>query len=101
MHADEFPKYQLGTWCVHDNRGVPITSQEDRELCLEEEPAGSILELKRDRFDWIGGPIEDKACRIKSVKRTKTKYALFTKPETPDDWNTVTRIRVRCRTSAE
>lgn len=94
--ADEIPKVQLGSWCVHDDRGIPIENQSEREECVEGEPAGRILTLKRDRFDWIGGPIEDRSCRIISVKRTKTQYALSTKARFPDEWNPVVQIKVRC-----
>jgi len=100
VHADEIPKVQLGSWCVHDNRGSPIKTQEERELCVEDEPTGRILELKRDRFDWIGGLTVDRLCKIKSVKRTKTQFALSTKARFPDEWNPAIRIKVRCDNEA-
>jgi hypothetical protein len=97
VHADEIPKVQLGTWCVGDRgRGTQIATEEDREICVEDEKVGRILEFKRDRFDWTGGLVLDERCKIKSVKRTKTQFALSTKARFPDEWNPVVQIKVRC-----
>jgi hypothetical protein len=93
-HADAVPKVQLGTWCVSDDdRGSFIEDEKDRVNCVEGEKPGRILQIKRDRFDWIS---EGEVCSFVSVKHTKSWWANSTKAKYPEEWNPVTRIKMMC-----